>query len=171
MAGDKGIEPLQGDSKSPALPLCKSPVLKLERVEGIEPSHRPWQGHRLPLHHTRINWWTRQDSNLPHSACKADALPNELLARKMAEGEGAAPSVVFRPRQFSKLLRLTNYSSTFHELQIHSFQKTDNLRFLQETITYCISLRFHCQVEFVLKWRMLSVLPGPSFLGEPSFQD
>ena len=96
MAGDKGIEPLQEDSKSSALPLCKSPVLKLERVEGIEPSHRPWQGCRLPLHHTRvINWWTRQDSNLPHSACKADALPNELLARKVAEGEGAAPSVVF----------------------------------------------------------------------------
>ena len=27
---------------------------KLERVEGIEPSHQPWQGYRLPLHHTRI---------------------------------------------------------------------------------------------------------------------
>ena len=25
-------------------------------------------------------WWTRQDSNLPPSACKADALPTELLA-------------------------------------------------------------------------------------------
>ena len=48
--------------------------------------------------------WTRQDSNLPHSACKADALPDELLARKMAEAKGAAPSVLFRARQFSKLL-------------------------------------------------------------------
>jgi hypothetical protein len=49
---------------------------------GIEPTHQPWQGRRLPLHHTRIIkiWWTRQDSNLPHSACKADALPDELLA-------------------------------------------------------------------------------------------
>ena len=82
----------------------QSPVLKLERVEGIEPSHQPWQSRRLPLHHTRINWWTRQDSNLPHSACKADALPDELLARKMAEAKGAAPSVLFRARQFSKLL-------------------------------------------------------------------
>lgn len=26
LAGDKGIEPLQEDSKSSALPLCKSPV-------------------------------------------------------------------------------------------------------------------------------------------------
>ena len=26
MAGDKGIEPLQRASKTPALPLCKSPV-------------------------------------------------------------------------------------------------------------------------------------------------
>ena len=54
LAGDKGIEPLQEDSKSSALPLCKSPVIKVERVEGIEPSHRPWQGCRLPLHHTRV---------------------------------------------------------------------------------------------------------------------
>ena len=26
----------------------------LERVEGIEPSHPPWQGDRLPLHHGRM---------------------------------------------------------------------------------------------------------------------
>ena len=26
----------------------------LERVEGIEPSTQPWQGHELPLHHTRL---------------------------------------------------------------------------------------------------------------------
>lgn len=29
--------------------------LKSERVEGIEPSRKPWQGLRLPLHHTRKN--------------------------------------------------------------------------------------------------------------------
>ena len=29
LAGDEGIEPPQGDSKSPALPLCKSPVENL----------------------------------------------------------------------------------------------------------------------------------------------
>jgi len=34
----------------------------------------------------------------------------------LAEGVGAAPTVVFRPRQFSKLLRLPNYSSTFHKV-------------------------------------------------------
>ena len=27
---------------------------KLERVEGIEPSHLAWQASRLPLHHTRM---------------------------------------------------------------------------------------------------------------------
>ena len=27
----------------------------LERVERIELSHNPWQGSRLPLHHTRID--------------------------------------------------------------------------------------------------------------------
>jgi hypothetical protein len=26
---------------------------KLERAKGIEPSHGPWQGSRLPLHHAR----------------------------------------------------------------------------------------------------------------------
>jgi hypothetical protein len=30
-----------------------TPSQKLERVVGIEPTHRPWEGHRLPLHHTR----------------------------------------------------------------------------------------------------------------------
>ena len=27
----------------------------MERVAGIEPAHRPWQGCRLPLHHTRAS--------------------------------------------------------------------------------------------------------------------
>src|ERR1700680_4708372 len=26
---------------------------RLERVAGIEPAHQPWEGRRLPLHHTR----------------------------------------------------------------------------------------------------------------------
>jgi hypothetical protein len=76
MVGDDGIEPPQADSKSAALPLCKSPV-KLERVEGIEPSHGLWKSPRLPLHHTRF---------------------------KMAEREGFEPSGVLRPRSFSKAL-------------------------------------------------------------------
>ncbi len=59
MVGDDGIEPPQADSKSAALPLCKSPV-KLERVEGIEPSHGLWKSPRLPLHHTRFKWRRRR---------------------------------------------------------------------------------------------------------------
>ena len=44
-------------------------LLKLERVEGIEPSHGLWKSPRLPLHHTRF---------------------------KMAEREGFEPSVAFK---------------------------------------------------------------------------
>jgi hypothetical protein len=29
--------------------------MNLERVTGIEPVLSPWQGGRLPLHHTRVN--------------------------------------------------------------------------------------------------------------------
>ena len=31
-------------------------MLELERVERIELSNSPWQGLRLPLHHTRITF-------------------------------------------------------------------------------------------------------------------
>ena len=37
--------------------------------------HVPWGGTR--------GWWALQGSNLRHSACKADALPTELSARKV----------------------------------------------------------------------------------------
>ena len=30
------------------------------------------------LYRAKINWWRRQESNLRHSACKADVLPIEL---------------------------------------------------------------------------------------------
>ena len=33
---------------------AKAGQRNLERVERIELSHNPWQGPRLPLHHTRI---------------------------------------------------------------------------------------------------------------------
>ena len=38
-----------------ALPyhLATSPIINTQRVAGIEPARRPWEGHRLPLHHTR----------------------------------------------------------------------------------------------------------------------
>ncbi len=45
----------------------------MERVAGIEPAHRPWQGCRLPLHHTRLQiWWTVRESN---SSLKLAKLP------------------------------------------------------------------------------------------------
>jgi hypothetical protein len=45
----------------------------LERVERIELSHNPWQGPRLPLHHTRL---VRRDGIEPPSVpCKGTALP------------------------------------------------------------------------------------------------
>src|ERR1700749_4669485 len=33
--------------------LCKS-FISMERVKGIEPSSQPWEGHILPLNHTRF---------------------------------------------------------------------------------------------------------------------
>ena len=35
----------------------------MERVARIELANKPWQGFRLPLHHTRIIWRTSRDSN------------------------------------------------------------------------------------------------------------
>ncbi len=35
----------------------------LERVARIELANKPWQGFRLPLHHTRIIWCPKRDSN------------------------------------------------------------------------------------------------------------
>ena len=55
--------------------------LKLERVAGIEPAHRPWQGCRLPLHHTRaLNLVDRKRIELFPKACKAPVLPLSLTA-------------------------------------------------------------------------------------------
>ncbi len=42
--------------QSPALPLgyvATTLSYRVERVVGIEPTHQPWEGRRLPLHHTR----------------------------------------------------------------------------------------------------------------------
>ena len=56
MAEGTGFEPVIMESKSNALDQTKLTPSKilLERVERIELSHNPWQGPRLPLHHTRI---------------------------------------------------------------------------------------------------------------------
>ncbi len=52
----------------------------MERVEGIEPSHQPWQGRRLPLHHTRFKMVDRKRIELFPKACKAPVLPLSLTA-------------------------------------------------------------------------------------------
>ena len=134
LAGDKGIEPLQEDSKSSALPLCKSPVLKVERVEGIEPSHGLWKSPRLPLHHTRF---------------------------KMAEREGFEPSVAFKDHNSlaNCLFRPLRHPS-IKSLTISDFFTG---RYYQSSAPLSSGV--------VLKWRLMSVLPGPSSFNEPSFQD
>ena len=52
----------------------------MERVEGIEPSHQPWQGRRLPLHHTRFKMVDRKGIEPFPKACKAPVLPLSLTA-------------------------------------------------------------------------------------------
>ena len=42
-------------------------VRKMERVKGIEPSSQPWEGHILPLNHTRFEI-TLQPQISPHIA-------------------------------------------------------------------------------------------------------
>ncbi len=45
----------RGCSIKPWSFLAENPsYLKLERVKGIEPSSQPWEGHILPLNHTRV---------------------------------------------------------------------------------------------------------------------
>ena len=53
MAGPAGIEPTSRSSKHRILSVELRTVL-LERVARIELANKPWQGFRLPLHHTRI---------------------------------------------------------------------------------------------------------------------
>ena len=59
MVVDLGYDPSRSSpsDQSPGfISARRTPVLstKLERVERIELSNSPWQGLRLPLHHTRI---------------------------------------------------------------------------------------------------------------------
>ena len=41
-------------------PLILLAKINLERVKGIEPSSQPWEGHILPLNHTRTGQITRK---------------------------------------------------------------------------------------------------------------
>jgi hypothetical protein len=60
-----------------------SHVLKNERPAGIEPTHPPWQGSRLPLHHGRLSVTTKlsnsestgPDSNRRHRITGAESWP------------------------------------------------------------------------------------------------
>ena len=59
-----------------------TPIKNLERVAGIEPARRPWQGCRLPLHHTRaLKLVDRRRIELLTKACKAPVLPLALPAQ------------------------------------------------------------------------------------------
>ena len=110
------------------------PFLKMERVEGIEPSHGLWKSPRLPLHHTRF---------------------------KMAEREGFEPSVAFKDHN-----SLANcLFRPLRHLSIKSLTISDFFtgRYYQSSAPLSSGV--------VLKWRLMSVLPGPSSFNEPSFQD
>ena len=51
----------------------------MERVKGIEPSSQPWEGHILPLNHTRLRFGspacTNRDKFYQTAARLATALP------------------------------------------------------------------------------------------------
>jgi hypothetical protein len=40
--------------KAARLALLHKKQIRMERVKGIEPSSQPWEGHILPLNHTRL---------------------------------------------------------------------------------------------------------------------
>jgi hypothetical protein len=48
--------------KNPTEALIIFAIINLERVKGIEPSSQPWEGHILPLNHTRL----RSNAADPH---------------------------------------------------------------------------------------------------------
>lgn len=78
---------------------------KLERVNGIEPSHGPWQGSRLPLHHTR--------KKEPDKRCSQPFPP--LVDRKSGRRDECCPrlSNLMRVRSLLKALRIHYINSDF----------------------------------------------------------
>ena len=46
-----------------ALLMSYAPKMKLERVNGVAPSSRPWHGRILLLNHTRLKWCPQPDSH------------------------------------------------------------------------------------------------------------
>ena len=82
------------------LPLTPG-IYCLERVARIELANSPWQGDRLPLHHTRIVWWRWSGSNRLPLACKATALPDELHPQKFWHSIGESNPSSHRERVVS----------------------------------------------------------------------
>ena len=56
--------------------LCKN---RMSRKRDLNPRHPPWQGGALPAE-LFLQKWAMQGLNLRPSACRADALPAELIA-------------------------------------------------------------------------------------------
>ena len=84
----------------------------LARWTGLEPATTGVTGrysnqlsyhraNRLPLKQPVKNWWVMTESNRRHSACKADALPTELIThyfRRSAKVHIKPKSVLVRKR-------------------------------------------------------------------------
>ena len=60
---------------------------------GIEPRYLVLQTSAIEpsLPETRLFWWRISDSNRSPSACKADALPDELIPRCLVQDDGFEP--------------------------------------------------------------------------------
>ena len=65
-------------------------LMILERVEGIEPSHPPWQGDRLPLHHTRMV--RAENYDISTYWLKASCSSSELRPLNLVAAVGIEPT-------------------------------------------------------------------------------
>ena len=106
LAGLLGLEPRMTESKSAVLPLHHNPTVLLGRStkirtldslvpnqmryqaalyselvagSGIAPETRAYETLEILLLQPAIDWWRMSDSNRPPTACKAAALPDELI--------------------------------------------------------------------------------------------
>ena len=115
----------------------------LERVEGIKPSHSPWQGDRLSLHHTRIIWRVRKDSN-PH-------LPIQLrYSPFVAEADTDAIFIGWRRRSRTYNLRLQRpllYQLSYtpmvlpRRIELHPLrlQRSAHTSYAREALLVCVA--------------------------------
>ena len=103
-------------------------------------------------------WW---GLNSRHQVWKTRTLPTELHTQKMAVREGFEPSVAFKDHN-----SLAN--CLFRPLRHLTVKSLTNSDFFKGRY-YQSSAPLSSGV--VLKWRLMSVLPGPSSFNELSFQD